>query len=185
MSALPQLHFLVYQYVLRCCVHSVYRSFIAAAAANDPELAALLAKNAALMQETEQQQQQQEQEIQALPTGRIAESAEGGFYTAAGPHNFVVHIAAAGSVAATAASTQVSTAYHATLLARFVGSRLHIQPPVWQAAGVRRLSQPPLAKQCNGRHKQSCGITLPIPAAMCVCCYSCAAKIPTSVTSYS
>jgi hypothetical protein len=96
------------QHVMCCCVHAVYRSFIAAEAANDPELAALLAKNAALMQETEQQQQQQQQEIRALPAGTIAESAEGGFYTAAGPHDLVVHIATAGPVAAAATSPQVS-----------------------------------------------------------------------------
>jgi hypothetical protein len=98
------------------CVCAVYRSFIAAEAANDPELAALLAKNAAIMQETEQQQQQQQQqEIQALSVGiGSGFPPPGGFYTAAGPHDLVVHIAAACSVAAAAAASPQVSRTHVT-----------------------------------------------------------------------
>jgi hypothetical protein len=84
-------------------MHAVYRSFIAAEAANDPELAALLAKNAALEHEAQQQQQQQQQgQIKALRSG--AGAAE----SAASPHgttDLLVDIEAAGVAAAVASST--------------------------------------------------------------------------------
>jgi hypothetical protein len=116
-------------------VTAVYRSFVAAEAANDPELAALLAKNAALMQEAEQQQLQQQHsgQIKALFPSSNAESAAAA--AAAHSTDLVVHIegcVAAGVVPAAAASATVQVRLPHSCTPGVIASTLLTSQHCWQ-----------------------------------------------------